>query len=78
MSPLWLHHADRIVLVQGNQAVAEGTHEDLLLDSPDYRRVVTRAMDFDGQPVESPSDDDLETVPARLPHSTDWEVDDRV
>jgi hypothetical protein len=35
-------------------------------------------MDFDGQPVESPSDDDLETVPARLPHSTDWEVDDRV
>ena len=56
VSPLWLHHADRIVLVQDNQAIAEGTHEDLLLDSPDYRRVVTRAMDFDGQPVESPAD----------------------
>ena len=57
VSPLWLHHADRIVLVQDNQAIAEGTHEDLLLDSPDYRRVVTRAMDFDGQPVESPARD---------------------
>ena len=34
-----------------------GTHEDLLLDSPDYRRVVTRAMDFDGQPAESPAED---------------------
>jgi len=78
VSPLWLHHADRIVLVQDNQAIAEGTHEDLLLDSPGYRRVVTRAMDFDGQPAESRSDDDLETVPAQLPHSTAWEVDDRV
>ncbi|MBF4770389.1 ABC transporter ATP-binding protein [Nocardioides agariphilus] len=47
VSPLWLHHADRIVLVQDNRAIAEGTHEDLLLDSPDYRRVVTRAMDVD-------------------------------
>ena len=35
VSPLWLHHADRIVLVQGDRAIAEGTHEDLLLDSPD-------------------------------------------
>src|SRR6478752_2256078 len=62
VSPLWLHHADRIVLVQDNEAVAEGT----------------RAMDFDGQPAESRSDDDLETVPAQLPHATAWEVDDRV
>ncbi len=45
VSPLWLHHADRVVLVQDNRAIAAGTHEDLLLDSPDYRRVVTRAMD---------------------------------
>jgi hypothetical protein len=35
--------------VQDNQAIAEGSHEDLLLDSPDYRRVVTRAMDVDGE-----------------------------
>ena len=45
VSPLWLHHADRVVLVHDNKAIADGTHEDLLLDSPDYRRVVTRAMD---------------------------------
>jgi ABC-type multidrug transport system fused ATPase/permease subunit len=45
VSPLWLHHADRIVLVHDNRAVASGTHEDLLLDSLDYRRVVTRSMD---------------------------------
>ena len=45
VSPLWLHHADRVVLVHDNRAIASGTHEDLLLDSPDYRRVVTRAMD---------------------------------
>jgi ABC-type bacteriocin/lantibiotic exporter with double-glycine peptidase domain len=52
VSPLWLHHADRVVLVDGNRAVAAGTHEDLLLDSPDYRRVVTRAMDVDGHPTD--------------------------
>ncbi len=45
VSPLWLHHADRVVLVDDNHAIAAGTHEDLLLDSPAYRRVVTRAMD---------------------------------
>jgi ABC-type multidrug transport system fused ATPase/permease subunit len=45
VSPLWLHHADRVVLVHDNKAIADGSHEDLLLDSPDYRRVVTRAMD---------------------------------
>ena len=53
VSPLWLHHADRIVLVEGDRAIAEGTHEDLLLDSPAYRRVVTRAMDVDEEEVGS-------------------------
>jgi ABC-type multidrug transport system fused ATPase/permease subunit len=46
VSPLWLHHADRIVLVHEGRALAEGIHEDLLLDSPEYRRVVTRTMDI--------------------------------
>ena len=56
VSPLWLHHADRVVLVDDNHAIAAGTHEDLLLDSPDYRRVVTRAMDADQPgPAEPPS-----------------------
>ena len=44
VSPLWLHHADRVVLVEGgNRAIADGTHEELLRDNPAYRRVVARS-----------------------------------
>jgi len=52
VSPLWLHHADRVVLVQDGKAVASGTHEELLDDNPAYRRVVARSMDA---PVEEVS-----------------------
>jgi ABC-type multidrug transport system fused ATPase/permease subunit len=44
VSPLWLHHADHVVLLSGDRVVAEGTHEDLLADEPDYRDVVIRSM----------------------------------
>jgi ABC-type multidrug transport system fused ATPase/permease subunit len=44
VSPLWLHHADRVVLLDGDHVVADGRHEDLL-DDPTYRAVVARAMD---------------------------------
>ncbi len=44
LSPLWLHHADRVVLLDGDQVVADGSHEDLLHDHA-YRAVVARAMD---------------------------------
>ena len=44
VSPLWLHHADRVVLLEGDHVVADGRHEDLLSD-PAYRSVVARAMD---------------------------------
>jgi ABC-type bacteriocin/lantibiotic exporter with double-glycine peptidase domain len=44
VSPLWLHHADHVVLLSGGRVVAEGTHEDLLADEPDYRDVVIRSM----------------------------------
>jgi ABC-type bacteriocin/lantibiotic exporter with double-glycine peptidase domain len=44
VSPLWLHHADHVVLLCGDRVVAEGTHEDLLADEPDYRHVVIRSM----------------------------------
>lgn len=44
VSPLWLHHADRVVLLEGDHVVADGRHEDLL-DDPAYRAVVARAMD---------------------------------
>lgn len=45
VSPLWLHHADRVVLLSDNQVAAAGTHDDLLIDSPAYRQVVSRAVD---------------------------------
>jgi len=53
VSPLWLHHADRVVLLEDGKATADGTHEDLLRDSPAYRRVVARAMDAPVEEVAS-------------------------
>ncbi len=44
VSPLWLHHADRVVLLEGGRVVADGRHEDLLRD-PAYRDVVARGLD---------------------------------
>jgi ABC-type multidrug transport system fused ATPase/permease subunit len=43
VSPLWLHHADLVVLLAGDRVVAEGTHEELLANDRDYRELVLRA-----------------------------------
>ena len=43
-SPLWLHHADRVVVLADDQVVADGDHEDLLAHDPTYRAVVARAV----------------------------------
>ncbi|WP_302053516.1 ATP-binding cassette domain-containing protein [Nocardioides panacis] len=45
VSPLWLHHADRVVLLADGRVAAQGRHEDLLADEPRYREVVLRAFD---------------------------------
>jgi len=45
VSPLWLHHADDVVLLSDGRVVAAGTHEDLLAAEPGYRRVVVRSME---------------------------------
>ena len=45
VSPLWLHHADSVVLLSGDRVVAEGSHEALLSERPDYRDVVLRTME---------------------------------
>jgi ABC-type multidrug transport system fused ATPase/permease subunit len=60
VSPLWLHHADRVVLFEDGRTTADGTHDDLLRDCPAYRRVVARAaMDA---PVEEVAGHEHSTV----------------
>ena len=41
-SPLLLHHADEIILLEAGTATARGRHVDLLADSAAYRSVVMR------------------------------------
>jgi ABC-type multidrug transport system fused ATPase/permease subunit len=45
VSPLWLHHADRVVLLTDGRVTATGRHDDLIHDDPAYRAVVARALD---------------------------------
>jgi ABC-type multidrug transport system fused ATPase/permease subunit len=45
VSPLLLHHADRVAFLFNNRIAAYGTHEELLRTNPDYRRTVARALD---------------------------------
>jgi ABC-type multidrug transport system fused ATPase/permease subunit len=44
VSPLWLHHADRVVLLAGGRVAAEGRHDDLLAERS-YQAVVARALE---------------------------------
>jgi ABC-type multidrug transport system fused ATPase/permease subunit len=45
VSPLWLHHADRVVLLEDGAVTADGHHDMLLATDPAYRAVVARALD---------------------------------
>ncbi len=45
VSPLWLHHADRVALLEGGRVVAIGGHDELIDINAAYRRVVTRSLD---------------------------------
>lgn len=45
VSPLWLHHADRVVLLRDGQVFAEGEHSHLLEHEAAYRNVVIRSLD---------------------------------
>lgn len=45
VSPLWLHHADSVVLLEGGLVAESGTHEELISSSTAYRSVVARALD---------------------------------
>ena len=41
-SPLLLHHADDVILLEGGKATTRGRHVDLLASSAAYRSVVVR------------------------------------
>ena len=45
VSPLWLHHADRVVRLADGRVAAEGRHTDLLKDDDAYRQLVVRSLD---------------------------------
>lgn len=45
VSPLWLHHAEAVVLLRDGRVAAEGTHEQLLASEPEYREVVVRDLE---------------------------------
>ena len=45
VSPLWLRHADKVVLLDAGKAVATGTHAELMANCPAYRDVVVRGDD---------------------------------
>lgn len=54
-SPLLLHHADDVVLLEDGKATARGRHVDLLASSAAYRSVVVRG---EVTPMHPPSHDD--------------------
>lgn len=45
VSPLWLHHADHVVLLHDGTVIAEGAHAELLAEHREYRHVVARGLD---------------------------------
>lgn len=55
-SPLLLHHADQVVLLDEGQVVASGTHDELVETTPAYRTVVLRGEgDGEDEPLEERS-----------------------
>ncbi|WP_347351480.1 ABC transporter ATP-binding protein [Intrasporangium sp.] len=62
-SPLLLHHADEVILVEAGRATARGRHTDLLAGSAAYRSVVVRdEAHAAGSPQSAPAAD-----PGRAP-----------
>ncbi len=73
VSPLWLHHADRVALLEDGSVTAVGGHDELLETNAAYRRVVARALD--DPPEVDPEFDPprREREPAFVPDRSPWE-----
>jgi ABC-type multidrug transport system fused ATPase/permease subunit len=52
-SPLMLEHADTVYFLVEGRVVAAGTHRELLLAQPGYRRVVSRGATDEDEPDQS-------------------------
>ena len=61
-SPLLLHHADEVALLDGGRVVATGTHEELVAGHDGYRRTVLR-----GEPSDVPVADVIPAVAGAAP-----------
>ena len=73
VSPLWLHHADRVALLDGGRVVAVGGHDELLETNATYRRVVARALDDPPEVDPEVDPPPREREPAVVPTRPPWE-----
>jgi ABC-type multidrug transport system fused ATPase/permease subunit len=73
VSPLWLHHADRVALLDGSRVTAVGTHEELLETSAAYRRIVVRSFD-EPPPLTGPGATADVPPTGPTPHEPHWEA----
>ena len=60
-SPLLLHHADDVALLEHGQVVATGTHEELVTRHAGYRAVVLRGDAAQPDPIPGPCPDPAHT-----------------
>jgi ABC-type multidrug transport system fused ATPase/permease subunit len=74
VSPLWLHHADEVALLQDGSVVAVGSHEELLRTSAGYRRVVSRSYDAPPEAEPQPADAGQPGT-GGPPHWETWEAE---
>jgi ABC-type multidrug transport system fused ATPase/permease subunit len=66
VSPLLLHHADRVAFLQDGRVADVGTHEELLARNAGYRHVVVRALD-----APDPTNPDNDPEPDHPDHDHD-------
>lgn len=72
-SPLLLHHADEVLLLEDGRVAARGRHADLVATSAAYRGVVTRGEDADlpQAAADGASYGDTALADGPSPHQTD-------
>jgi len=71
VSPLWLRHADRVVLLDDDKVIATGTHDELMHHCPAYRNVVVRSDDEPTPPAAPATMVDDDHVAAELESQDD-------